>query len=192
MCSLHEVQPDQLFALHRYQSCSLPYLCSSDNNGKWDFACISSNLLWQRKKHYVYGPLWLVGVSAMSDSSCTPRLCFDQEAMPILVYHYRKPCVCRVPRDLPWAKPRAPGKRSVCRVQTKAAHGKGKAHGILASLTWASRGNTRWKFGTRQTRAFAVCQKSNTRQTHVLPCALVEHTANMWGKFWICPQKFFC
>ena len=43
--------------------------------------------------------------------------------------HYRKPCVCRVPRDLPWAKPRAPGKRSVCRVQTKAAHGKGKAHG---------------------------------------------------------------
>ena len=81
---------------------------------------------------------------------------------------------------------------AVCRPKTKAAHGKEKAHGILASLTWASRGNTRWKFSTRRTHAFAVWQKSNTRQTHVLPCALVEHTANMWEKIWICPPKFFC
>jgi len=136
----------------------------------------------------------------------------DQATRQHLHSHYRKPCVCRVPRDSPWAKPWAPGKCSICRVQTKAAHGKGKSHGkrsfchvplskthgklqaqgILAFLTWASRGNTRWKFGTRQTRAFAVCQKSNTRQTHVLPCALVEHTANMWEKIWICPPKFFC
>ena len=50
-------------------------------------------------------------------------MCFN------FMIHYRKPCIYRVSKRLPWAKQRAHGKGKVCRVLREQAHGKVVVHG---------------------------------------------------------------
>ena len=73
--------------------------------------------------------------------------------------HYRKPCVCRVPKYLPWANHRA-----VCRVPRDSAHGKeyiGTRQRLC--LPCAPRLGPRQKTGTRQT--WHVCRVPNVGHT---------------------------
>jgi hypothetical protein len=77
-------------------------------------------------------------------------------------YHYRIPALCRVPRSLPWANPRAHGKECVCR-------GSNSCHTVNV---WRS-----------VTNNFAVCAPEDTRQTSALPWAAIgkEHADGKRG-----------
>jgi hypothetical protein len=117
--------------------------------------------------------------------------------------HYRNPGLCRVPGSLPSAFYRALGKEHFAESRTRQSPALGK---VLVYRVWDTRHREILgkdgarqravslcrgpKAGTRQSRFFAECQISGTRQRGSLPSVFCGHSAKHIFIFLFRPPNF--